>query len=175
MKRFIILLALMGAMFAMSPSTAMAGQHADTVAATVTARFISLSLAVTNVDYGVLEVGDTDEEPNDQVCGSTLNPAFTVTNNGNADEEFLIKGANTSGGWSLVNTGPSTDQYRHSFATDPTACTWAFLTTSDTSLVDPITPASSIDTYLRLDMPADTTVTSEQTLQVIITATTPTP
>jgi len=67
-----------------------------TVNATVTALLISINVSPTSVDYGTQAVGATNVAPS---------PAFfSVTNTGNVNEKFAIKGADTAN-WSLAGGG----------------------------------------------------------------------
>ena len=161
----------MGVMFAMSPSTAMAG-HDSTgdVNATVTARFISIQVVENNVGYDVLDTAAAGNEPTGQDCATTTGPAFTVTNNGNTPENFLIKGFNsTPGGWVLAGV-QAANQYVHSIAINPTTCTFVPLTTSDVTYASNVAATTFVDMYLQLDMPNSSTSTVEQTLQITVTA-----
>ena len=76
-----------------------------TVTATVTAGVVAISLSTTTAAYGTVALGSEDNAPTPS--------SFTVTNNGNVDADFGVKGANTAN-WTLGTGLPSgTDTYRH--------------------------------------------------------------
>ena len=169
LKRFIILVALMGVLITMSPSLAQAAPTGP-VNATVTARLISVNVTENNVAYGVLNIGTEDAEPTDQNC-ATSTSAFTVANNGNDAQDFNIKGFDSSGGWALLGTAGD-EEYVHRFSTASNPCVFTTneIGTSDATLETGIASSSSFETYLNLDMPTSTIVTDEQTLAITITA-----
>lgn len=132
-----------------------------TVTATVTAGVVAISVSTTTVAYGTVEVGSSDNVPTPST--------FTATNDGNVDANFGIKGAATTD-WALVSGAPTDEEYRHKAS--PDAFTSTIILTADfQSLDSAVTPTSSTTVSLRLDAPASTAASAEQSAQVIILAT----
>ena len=164
MKRFIVLITLMGVMFAMSPSTAMAGHTlSGSVEATVTPALVAISVSGA-LSYGAQHLGVT-------LLSSPT--TFDDENTGNVNETFTISGLD-SANWTLVTGAPVANEYRHRADLDGNFALLAIaLTTGNTVLAATVTTGSpNVDVFLELTMPAIvTTGTTEQTLQVIVTAT----
>lgn len=172
LKRLIILLVLVGTVFAVSPSIVMA-DHDDIVNATVTPSSVSISIASPNIGYGTLHLAATGQEPTDQVCSNTSAvAAFTVTNNGTGNQDFTIAGAaSTPGSWTLAGSAGA-NTYVHRFTDDPIAtCVFTALTGSPQTLRNTVAQSASVPTFLQLDMPTSSGSGAEQTLPITITAT----
>jgi hypothetical protein len=131
-----------------------------TVAATV-----SVSVSDGAISYGTIPANSTKS-----TCTSELNDAQTVTNNGNVNENFLIRGQN-SANWTLAATA-GTDQYVHKFLNG--ACSTfsggTALTTSDQSFATGISPSGTATLNLQMNTPNPSTVYTQQSVDVTITA-----
>jgi|GEM_PF-2182553 len=126
---------------------------------------VSVSVSDGKVAYGIIPA-DTSKS----TCTSELNDAQTVTNDGNVTENFNIRGQN-SANWTLASTAGN-DQYVHSFATS-TCSTWpggTALTTSDQTLATGVAPGSNITLNLQIHTPTSSSVYTQQSVDVIITA-----
>ncbi len=123
------------------------------------------------IAYGTLAVNTSK----DTTSGS-LNDTQTATNNGEAAEDFNIKGSN-SASWTLGASAGS-EQYVHYFCTtgsgSPDPCdaspTWTALTTSYQSLATNIAAAATKKFDLKLTTPTGTTATAQQTVDITIQA-----
>ena len=148
------------------------------VSATVTPGLVSVTLDTSLIAYGTLNLGLANQEPIDtsdaannqtQVCSTTTEP-ITATNSGNVNGDISIRGADSTGAvWTLVSTGPGTDEYIHRVSTNPTTCTFTALTTSNLQIGASIAGAGTQDFYLNLDLPTDvTTSTTEASLPITV-------
>jgi hypothetical protein len=101
------------------------------------------------VSYGAMPAGGTE---------STIQLSNTqkATNNGNANEDFKIKGANTTGCvWQLAAT-QDLDQYYHKFSTD-SGTSWTPLTDAgDQSLASNVAPDDYQNFDLKIGVPNST-------------------
>lgn len=131
------------------------------VTATVTVEQVAVSVSPTSVDYEVVDLGSTDNVP--------LPASFTATNDGNVDEDFAIKGADTAD-WMLVTTAPGTDEYKHRASSDGFSSEQA-LTTTYAGFTTATAPASHETVSLKLDAPSDSTTFDEQSATVTLLAT----
>lgn len=127
---------------------------ADTgsVAATVTAQNISLTVSDGTVSYGIVPLGSSKS-----TITTDLNDLQTATNNGNVAEDFNIKGSN-SANWTLAGTAGA-DQYVHQFCT--ATCTtpptnFNALTTNYQSLGSNIAASGTKTFDLRITTPTST-------------------
>ncbi|MCL4415128.1 MAG: hypothetical protein M1365_00280 [Actinobacteria bacterium] len=136
-----------------------------TVAATVTAQNVSITLDVTSVTYGTLATGASK----DTTTGGT-NTSITATNNGNVNEDFTIRGANTTN-WTLSGSAGS-ENYVHAFctATCDSTPTWTALTTSNASLQATVSASGTKTFDLKITTPTSTANFTEQTANVTVTA-----
>ena len=172
MRRFIILLALMGVMLAVSPSTAMAGQHEDGVSATVTPAFIAISTTSQFTGYGTVDLDTTGNLPIGQTGSTSTGAAFLVENTGTKTADWAIVGG-ASVDWS-IGADAGADTYKHSWDDAATSG----VPTSPTSLhssqplATGVTATTVLPVWLTLDMPISGLFTAEQTLPITITATT---
>ncbi|MDY0097496.1 MAG: hypothetical protein RBS01_04060 [Candidatus Dojkabacteria bacterium] len=141
-----------------------------TVAATVTAQNISLSVSDGTISYGILAVSTTKATVN-------LAPVDTqtVTNDGNVTEQFNIKGTD-SADWTLESAvGPN--QYVHKFcasscATPPTNYT-ALSEASYATLAASVVPAGTQSLDLEISTPSSSTVFTSQNVNVVVQAVLP--
>jgi len=132
-----------------------------TVNATVTALLISINVSPTLVEYGTQVVGATNVAPS---------PAFFgVTNTGNVNEKFMIKGADTAN-WALAG-GAGTDAYVHRYSTSGSPGSFVALTTTNQTMFSSVVPTGGIDVYLNMDLPTVTTAGGSQTAAVTVIAT----
>ena len=159
----------MGVMFAMSPSTAMAGHLADTglVNATVTPALVSVGLLPTSVAYPPVHTSDTNVLPDPL--------SFVATNLGNVSIDLDIKGGNstTTGStlWTIAGTAGN-NIYKHTAASDSGFTTDVIvLTASNLAFKTGIAKLGTVSVFLKLDAPTIITSPEEQTLPVTITAT----
>jgi hypothetical protein len=165
-KKFIIPVSVLGlAGMLVAYSVALAGTTA-TVTATVTVQNISVSVSDGTVAYGTLGQNTTKS-----TCTSELNDAQTVTNEGNVAENFDIKGQN-SADWTLAATAGS-DQYVQQFknGTCSTFSGGTALTTSNQSLATNVAPSGTVTLNLQINTPNPSTVFTQQSVDVTITAT----
>ena len=165
-KKFIIPVSVLGlAGMLVVYSVVLAGSTA-TVSATVTVQNISVSVSDGTVAYGTIGQNTTKS-----TCTSELNDAQTVTNDGNVNEDFLIKGQN-SANWTLAATA-GTDQYVHKFlnGTCSTFSGGTALTTSNQSLATGVAPNGNVTLNLQINTPNPSTVFTQQSVDVTITAT----
>lgn len=142
-----------------------------TVAATVMAKNISLTVAPGTVTYGNLALGASRTTLN---SGGGANALQTVTNNGNVLEDFTIKGANSvSGDWILDSSNATASHYVHEFSVNG-GSNWTALT-----LIDAALGAGSVasnggtqDFDLKITTPQTTSGNgfNQQTVNVTVTA-----
>ena len=130
-----------------------------TVNATVTAQQVAMSVTESLVEYGVLNIGDTDQVPNPV--------SFDADNDGNVPVDFTIRGFNTAD-WTLAGT-TGADQYIHRFSTDG-GSGFTALTTS-TQTLSSVAVSGSQTVHLNLDMPDSTAATATQNADVKVLAT----
>ena len=147
---------------------------ADTgdVTATVTVKNIAITVSDGSIAYGSVAAGGTKS-----TLSGEANDMQTVTNSGNVEEDFNIKGFNVSSGcsWTLAATQGS-EQYFHKFCNDtdqdcstpPTSYT--ALTTNYQSLDTNIVTSDSVDFQLQIGVPSSTACTSEATVTVTVQA-----
>lgn len=178
MKSFIasiLILAVVGMVVGVVATAADTG----TVTATVCPKLISVNVSPSSVDYGIQALSATNLTPSP--------PSVTLTNNGNVNETFSIKGgdATPSGAgtnWTLAGT-VAPDQYIHRSSPDNT--TFTPLTASYEVFADTDTTKVTADSacdgttgdggtktlYLNMDTPTDTTTQDTFSAPVTILAT----
>ncbi len=133
----------------------------DAVTATVTPTLVAVSITDGVVDYGTLGAGTSKD---------TLSPADTqvVSNDGNINEDFVIKGQNsTPDGWTLAATAAS-EAYKHEFTTTGTFGT--ALTTTNQSLSAGVASSGTVNLDLKITTPTSTTATNQQNVDVVVQA-----
>ena len=166
MKNILVVLSLFG-IVVLSVVGVAQGASTGTVAATVTAQNISVSVTSGTVAYGTLAANSTKS-----TIATDLNDTQTATNNGNVAEDFTIKGQN-SGNWTL-GAAAGVDTYVEQFCvssctTPPTNFT--ALTTSNQPLGAGNLAANGTQTFdLRINTPTSSSVTTQQSVDVTITA-----
>ncbi len=158
MKRLLVALGLAVLLSAALWLPAGAGHEAP-ISASVTVENVSLQVSPSSVNYGTLSLEDTKRS------GTAVSPFFTATNNGNVNEDLLVRGADatiTGGPWAIQGsqlTCPTdgTNVYSHSIigVTSSTDDTEIFMTTLDsgTDLATALTPSSTKDFNSKIYMP----------------------
>lgn len=145
-----------------------------TIDVTVTIQNLSVS-ATGPIAFGTVVASS------ETVSGS----ASTVTNDGNVTETYAVKLTNP-GGWTATSAAPGSETYRLSAqfnSAQPTAVSFAAdhdLTTSDQTCSGTIlagdetglsvAASATRSLWLKFEAPTSTTVTTEQTITVTITA-----
>ncbi|MDP2671633.1 MAG: hypothetical protein Q8P13_04230 [bacterium] len=138
---------------------------------TYTTPVISVSISDGSTAYGTLAVNT-----NEDTTSSGLNDTQVATNDGDAAEDFNIKGQ-SSAAWTLGASAGS-EQYVHSFCTSgtgsPDPCdsspTWTTLTTGYTTLASNIATSGTQRFDLKITTPTSTTATTQQSVNVTIQA-----
>ncbi len=97
----------------------------------------------------------------------SYNQSQTVSNDGDAAEDFNIKGQN-SDSWTLAGTAGN-EQYKHEFSSD-SGSTWTALTTSYQDLALSIASGATVGLDLRITTPTSTSVSSQQNVDVTVQA-----
>lgn len=139
-----------------------------TVTATVTAQNISLTISTGTVTYGTIALNSSKS-----TIAADLNNTQVVTNNGNVAEDFTIHGSN-SASWTLDSVNTTQDHYIHQFC--PATCSspptnFTALTLSDQALGAGNIAASGTQNFdLRITTPQTSSVTTQQTVTVTVTA-----
>ncbi len=139
-------------------------QGEDTVDATVTFQNVSLSVADGVVAYGTLGASSTSGTV-------ALSDTQTVTNTGNVNEDFTIRGTNSLG-WTLAGTAGA-NAYVHRFCTatcgtPPT--NYTALTTSPATLATNAAPAATPTFDLHITAPTSSTSFTQQEVDVVVQA-----
>ena len=162
MKSLIASITILG-LVGMVVGVAVRGADTDTVIATVMPQTVSVSVDVEDVDYGVLDVGET----------STPSAVITATNGGNVTEKFEIKGSDSTPDWVLSDTAVGAETFMHEFATDDDsyAAYTALHNTGYTTLDTSVATSGTQLFKLQLKMPSSTTATTQQSSTVTILAT----
>ena len=105
MRKFLIVLGIV-ALLLVGLTVPASAEETGEVSCSVTVQTISISLDITDVNYGTLAFTET-----------ATSATITATNDGNVAEDFNVTGANatvTGGPWTLSNTEIGTNQYMHS-------------------------------------------------------------
>lgn len=133
-----------------------------TVTATVTPQIISVTVDVSDVDYGILDVSET----------SAPSSVITATNNGNVAEKLEIKGSDSTN-WTLSDTAIGADIFMHEFATDDDSyVSYTALDNTNYTTLDASVAASGTQLFkLQLKMPSSTSVTDQQSTTITVLAT----
>lgn len=135
-----------------------------TVTATVTVQNVSVSITSGGTQaYGTLGQNST-----------ATSTEIVISNDGNVNENFLIRGQN-SANWTLAATA-GTDQYVHRFCqaaivdcqSPPT--NYTALTTNNQTHSIAVAPSAATSTALQINTPNPSTVFTQQSVDVIITA-----
>lgn len=136
-----------------------------TVTATVTVQNISVTITAGGTQsYGTLGQNST-----------ATSTEIVINNNGNVTEDILIRGQN-SASWTLAAAAAS-DDYIHRFCTAAIAdcqsppTNYTALTTSNQTHSTALAATNSTSTALQINTPDPSTVFTQQSVDVTITAT----
>ncbi len=137
-----------------------------TVAATVTAQNISVTVSDGSIAYGIMAVSTSRST----ITGD-VNDMQTATNNGNVAEDFNIRGQNSTA-WTLASS-IGADQYVHRFCvatcnTPPT--NYTALTTSYQTLANSVATSGTQTFHLQLLTPSSSSSYTSQSVDVIVQA-----
>jgi hypothetical protein len=142
----------------------------SSVAATVTAQNISISVSSGSVAYGSVALGGSAS-----TTATGLNNTQNASNTGNISENFNIQGQNTTN-WTLAGSAGS-EQYAHKFcnagtSTCNTSPTWNALTTSYTALSTSSVAVGTTRPFdLQILVPSATSYFTQQNPNVTVQAT----
>ena len=136
------------------------------VAATVTAQNISVTVSDGTIAYGIIPVNTSKS-----TIAADLNDLQTATNNGNVAEDLNIKGQDTAA-WTLGGTAGS-ETYVHQFCT--ATCTtpptnFNALTTNYQTLATNIATSGTQTFDLRITTPTSTATFTSQSADVTVQA-----
>lgn len=140
--------------------------QAATVAATVTVTNVALTVADASIAYGSLGLSTA------RSTSSGMWDTQSATNTGNVAEDFFIAGTD-SANWTLGATS-SSETYRHAFclsACESTPTNYTALTTGNTILVSNVAAGAATRFDLALTTPTATANYTQQSVDVIVTAT----
>jgi len=145
------------------------GTDEASVAATVTAELVTISVANGSVAYGVLPVNTNQDTV-------TLGQTQVVTNDGNVAVDLEVKSSDAVGGtnWDLAATNASLDDFTHEFSSNDGGAWTLFSTNNDTytSFAGPIATSGNQNLDLRIKTPTSVTDTDvEKTITVTVLAT----
>lgn len=157
-------LVLVGSFLAFGAS----GATTANVSATVTAQNVSISLNGTDgsVAYGTIALNASQD-----TTPTGVNDTESIQNNGNVTEDFTITGAN-SANWTINTSNSTQDNYIHQVCTVTcdSSPSWVSMTTGALKLADDIAASGTLDFDLKVTTPQDSTVYTQQTLGVTVTA-----
>lgn len=137
----------------------------DSVTATVTAEFISVTVTDGTVAYGSLGTSATQD-----TTSGGLDDSQTATNGSNVTADFDISGQD-SADWTLASSAGS-DQYFHKFCTSncDASPTWTALTTSYQSLATSVSASGTQIFDLQIGTPSTNTSSDQQSVDVTVLA-----
>lgn len=137
------------------------------VTATVTVQNISVSVADGNVTFGTLGL-DTPKD----TTSSGVDETQIATNDGNITETFNIKGDDSGTSWTL-GSNAGNEIYANDFCITDCDGTpvWVELSTSYVELKAGVASSGTQDFDLRINTPTVTSVFTEQTIGVVVQAT----
>jgi hypothetical protein len=130
------------------------------------ATVVAVTIGDGAVAYGIMGPGEA------RSTSTGMWDTQSATNTGNVAEDFTIRGTNTAN-WALGAT-PSSEQYSHAFCT--ASCTsaptnYAALTTGETSMATNVAVGSAQLFDLNISTPTLTSYNTQQSADVVITAT----
>lgn len=137
-------------MFVFIPAIVSAGSSA-TVSATVTPELISVLINYSQVDYGVVAIGQAEKV----LPGNPIN----VKNNGTVNENFSVQGSDATAGsdiWAL-DIAQDQNKFVHEFQNTANTNWYKLSKTTGTSLAGNLSPNGSVDMKLRISMPTSIT------------------
>ena len=166
MKKQLIGLFMVLGLAAMMVGVGVSAATTATVAATVTAELISVSVADGSVDYGILPISTSTTTVG-------LGQTQVVTNGSNVPADLDVKSSDAVGGtaWNLAASAGA-DAFTHESA--PDGSTWtAFNVDNDTytSLATNIAAAGTQNLDLRIGTPTSVSDNVEKTITVTVLAT----
>lgn len=138
------------------------------ITATVTFQQISLTATDGSIAYGTLAAGATKNTV-------TLSDPQTITNTGNVNEDFEIKGlATTTGGtcthWTLLGTGtPGANEYGHEWSINA-GTAWDRFSSTYEDFATNKAPAGTATLDLQITMPSSSDCQSAQNVDVTVLA-----
>jgi hypothetical protein len=138
----------------------------DSVAATVRVQDIACSVSDGNISYGDLATSGQEH-----TAAGGNGETQTITNDGNVNEDFDLKGINTTdtgGSWALVAAIGLEDEYNHEYCI--TDCdgtpTWVDLTTGYLQIATGVAALGTQDFDARMNTPSSTTDYTEQDAKI---------
>lgn len=152
-----------------------ATQHTAGISVTVTPKKIAISVSPNTYNYPMLELHDTSTHAAGTDSTETTT-TFTVTNQGNVNEQFYVKGADAvdsgSHSWTLAaGAGVGADRYAHDWK-GGSGGTYADLTTSNVLASGTIAPSGTVSDYrFKIHMPSSTGSYLAHSTSVTFTAT----
>ncbi len=167
-KKVLVLIAVLALAGAILGPGVLAAETGD-VSATVTVQNVAITVSDGSIAYGTLAASGTQDTV-------TLTDTQTATNAGNVQEDFNIKGFDSTGCvWTLAETQDS-EQYFHKFCNDtdndcaapPTDYT--ALTTDYATLGSDVATSGTVDFQLQIGVPSSTTCDDEATVTVTVQA-----
>ncbi|HEX9912226.1 MAG TPA: hypothetical protein VGB01_03155 [candidate division Zixibacteria bacterium] len=172
--KFFIIICCILLLLSINLSSALAANPAN-INATVTIQNLSVN-ATGPIDFGIVVIGSA----------TVSSAASTVTNDGNVTETYSLSLTNPAG-WTAVQSTPSDEQYclsamfntsqpasgtftyaDHALSVTSIACSATEFAGDQTGLSVPATQTRSL--WLKFEAPSSTTVTTQQTIVVTITA-----
>jgi|GEM_PF-817452 len=140
----------------------------SSITATVKVQQIALSISDGSIDYGTLDLSGTAD-----TTSGGVNDTQTVTNSGNVNEDFDVKGTNVSGScsWTLASSQGS-DQYYHKICTSncDSSPTWTALTTTYTEYATNVAPSGTADFDFKVGVPSSTSCSSQVNVNIWVQA-----
>jgi len=152
-------------------TVALAQTSSATVAATVTAQKVSVTVSDGSVSYGTVPLSQSKDTT------GAVNDTQLITNDGNVAEDFNVRGTDSTN-WAL-GAAVGSDVYMHEFCTtgtgSPDLCdagaVWNKLTSgSETTLANNVAAAGNQKFDLKLTMPSATSNYGQQSFSVIVQA-----
>lgn len=147
------------------------GAAEDSVTTTVTVQNIALSITDEQAPDASVSYGTLGTSASQTTLTTGVNDTQTITNDGNVNEDFDLKGANT-GTWTLASSIGVEDEYKHDWCTSDCegTPTWTALTTGYVQIATGVASSGTQDFDLRMNTPSSTTVYTEQTATVWVQA-----
>jgi hypothetical protein len=135
------------------------------VTATVTASVVAVTVSDSSVAYGV--VATTRDTTNDEADDTQ-----TITNTGTINEDFEVKGQNSTGQvWTLAGSaGDATYAHKTCITTCDASPSWTALTASYVDLATSKAPSGTTGMDLQVTVPTSNAGTGQATLPVDVLA-----
>lgn len=138
------------------------------ISVTINPILVSLDVNTSSVTYGPVSMGDIDISPQGD-------PAILISQNGNVNEDFSIRGDNavsTGTTWTLAST-TGVSQYVHKYGATPAPeipTGFGPLTTANNTFSANVAPGGGRNLKLKISTPSSTTTYSQFTTTVVLTA-----